>query len=122
VAIVTSALAQWSIEYMSQARYNVQTAQFPNHAVFVTDSWERYDATADSWSNGNLSRPRVGVRGAQAGTKAFFAGGWYGPYTDPVYVKNVDIYDDATNAWSRASLSAAREVGGTGLLAARCFS
>ena len=121
LAVVTPALAQWSIEYMSQPRYTMQTAQFSDHAVFVTDSWERYEASTTSWSNGILSQPRVGIRVAQAGTKAYFAGGWYGPYTDPVYVKNVDIYDDATNTWSRANLSVAREAGGTGTLGRQVF-
>ena len=79
VAVVTPALAQWSTEYMSQPRYNMQTAQFSDHAVFVTDSWERYEASTDSWSNGVLSQPRVNVRGAQAGSKGVFRRGLVRP-------------------------------------------
>ena len=121
VAVVTPALAQWSIEYMSQPRYNMLTARFPTHAVFVTNSWERYDASTDSWTNGLLSEARIGITAANAGTKAYFAGGKKGPFTDYIYVKTIDIYDDAANTWSRGTLSVAREVGGAGTLGQQLF-
>src|SRR6187549_3771910 len=111
LAVVTPALAQWSVEYMSQPRYNIVTAKFPTSAVFVTNSWERYDASTDTWSNGALSDVRLEISLAQAGSKAYFAGGKKGLFTDPIYVKTVDIYDDATKRWSRNSLSVARSVG-----------
>jgi hypothetical protein len=40
-AALTPAFSQWSVEYMSAPRYVTASAQFPNHVVFVTDSWER---------------------------------------------------------------------------------
>ena len=114
VTAIASAHAQWSVEYMSTPRYDMRTAHFDTGAVFVTSSWERYDATNDVWSNGLLSDPRIGIAVAQAGTKAYFAGGKKGPFTDYIYVKSVDVYDDATHAWSKTTLSAEREVGGAG--------
>ena len=99
----------------------MRTAGFATDAVFVTNSWERYDAGADSWSNGLLSDPRIGIASAQAGTKAYFAGGKKGPFTDYVYVNSVDIYDDVTHTWSKTTLSTAREVGGAGTLGSKAF-
>jgi len=106
---------------MSTPRYDMRTAHFDTGAVFVTSSWERYDATNDVWSNGLLSDPRIGIAVAQAGTKAYFAGGKKGPFTDYIYVKSVDVYDDATHAWSKTTLSAEREVGGAGALGSKVF-
>jgi len=104
----------WSIQYMSKPRYDIRTATFASDAVFVTDSWERYDTLSNSWSNGLLSDTRTNIAVAQSTSKAYFAGGKKGPYTDPVYVSSVDIYDDVSHLWSTASLSTAREVGAAG--------
>ena len=103
-AAVTPVFAQWSVQYMSQPRYNMATARFPAHAIFVSDSWDRYDVSTDTWSNGVLSDARLEISVAQAGTKAYFGGGKKGPFTDPIYVKAIDIYNDATNTWSKANL------------------
>ena len=121
LSAIASAQAQWSVEYMSTPRYDMRTACFATGAVFVTSSWERYDATNGVWSNGSLFDPRIGIAVGQAGTKAYFAGGKKGPFTDYVYVNSVDVYDDATHAWSRTTLSAAREVGGAGALGSKVF-
>ena len=111
----------WSVQYMNQPRYDMRTATFPSDAVFVTDSWERYDNISNSWSNGLLSDTRIGIAAAQSGSKAYFAGGKKGPYTDYVYVKSTDIYDDVSHLWSRTSLSTAREVGGAGSVGGKLF-
>lgn len=119
----TTVLCQdpWSVQYMSQPRFDVRTAAFPSDAVFVTDSWERYDNSSNSWSNGLLSETRIGIAAAQSGSKAYFAGGKKGPFTDYVYLKSTDIYDDASHLWSRTSLSTAREVGGAGAVRGKLF-
>ena len=118
---IAGARAQWSVDYMSTPRYNMGVAQFASGAVFVTDSWERYDATNHVWSNGLLSDARISIAAAQSGTKAYFAGGKKGLFTDYVYVNNVDIYDDVTHAWTKNTLSVAREIGGTGALDTKVF-
>ena len=71
-----SVYGQWSVEYMSKPRYDMRTARFATGAVFVTDSWERYDASSGLWSNGLLSDTRIGIAVGQAGSKAYFAGLW----------------------------------------------
>ena len=48
----------------------------------MTDSWDQYDASTDTWSNGSLSGTRIGISLAQAEPKAYFAGVQKGPIGD----------------------------------------
>jgi len=113
---VTVTLAQWSIDSMSTPRFNMLEVKFTTEALFVTGTWDKYNISSQAWTNGSLSEIRNAMHVAKVGTKAYFAGGWKGPFTDPVYVNTIDIYNSQTSTWSTAKLSVAREVGAAAAL------
>jgi len=73
-----------------------------------------YDINSKVWTTARLSKERSNIAVVSHGNKIFFAGGrsWEnvgGGATQNVSYSNIDIYDVATNAWSVAHLSKARE-------------
>ncbi|HET9825375.1 MAG TPA: PKD domain-containing protein [Chitinophagaceae bacterium] len=71
-----------------------------------------YDVASHAWSVAQLSRSRVDISVATAGSKIFFAGGhdWdLQPGGLDVSYDNVDIYDASSGTWELAHLSKARQ-------------
>ena len=74
----------------------------------VVNSVYIYDDDTGLFSNAAISVARSEIRTATVGTKAIFAGGLLeGPGANQVESDAVDIYDDATGAWSTARLTTA---------------
>ncbi len=106
------AMAQWSSDSFLIARAGGVVATYGNKALFVNGgSWELYDMNTFNSTTGVLSLTRISIKAASVANKAYFGGGQYGPYTDPVYTNNVDVYDFNTGLWKLSKLSNAREVG-----------
>ncbi|HRI20486.1 MAG TPA: T9SS type A sorting domain-containing protein, partial [Panacibacter sp.] len=87
----------------------------------IGNAWDVFDLNSNTHNSGLFSFSRSEIIFTQAGNKAYFAGGKYGPFTDPLYVKNIDIYNAATNTWSVSNLSIARMVGGAGAVGNKVF-
>jgi hypothetical protein len=97
-------------------RYDFAMTSLGNKVFFAGgwDNWngihtsavDIYDATSNSWSKANLGEARMGIAAAAAGNTVVFAGG--GVYDDMwdfrVY-DGVDIYNNATNTWTKSKLS-----------------
>jgi hypothetical protein len=69
-----------------------------------------YNVATKTYTEKELSFPRLGAATAVAGNKVFFAGGFTNFDDDerPRVTDVVDIYDAASNTWSTAKLSQAR--------------
>ncbi|WP_158638352.1 T9SS type A sorting domain-containing protein [Panacibacter ginsenosidivorans] len=122
--VTLSAISQWTVDSLNSPRANIPVAVFGNKMVFGAGTginWDVFDFSTNTHTSGSLSFNRTDIKFAQAGTNAYYAGGKYGPYTDPLYTKNVDIYNSATNTWSVAKLSLARLVGGAGSISNKVF-
>lgn len=109
--------AAWSLVTLPERRILIAATTVGTKALFAggatpfgnSDAVEIYDADVGpptdpaAWSSAKLSRPRIHLSAASAGSQALFAGGFDGgPLAD------VDIYDDSTGTWSVAMLSQAR--------------
>lgn len=103
---------QWSVDSLVNICANDAVSTFGTKAMLVNASaWELYDVTTFSSNTGNLSLGRNAIKVASVNNIAYFGGGQYGPFTDPVYTKNIDVYNFTTNQWTLQKLSKAREVG-----------
>ncbi len=115
----------WTTTELSEARYAMGVAATGNKIFFAggilsqrdlnnncyfnsgpdtqSSVIDIYDVSTNTWSNAQLSAPRM-PQGAAAGNKVIFAGGdiWYGS-AFPSNVK--DMYDGASGSWSSGSLS-----------------
>ncbi|HEV7332417.1 MAG TPA: kelch repeat-containing protein [Flavisolibacter sp.] len=69
-----------------------------------------YDVATGTYTVKELDFPRFGAATAVAGNKVFFAGGItdFNDYINPSVTDVVDIYDVASDTWSKAKLSQAR--------------
>jgi Secretion system C-terminal sorting domain/Kelch motif len=117
VLAATTINAQWKSDTLSVARNAIPMGVFANKIVFGSSSgnaWDVFDLNTNSHSTGIFSISRASIKFTQAGHNAYFAGGKYGPYTDPLYTKNIDVYNDSLNTWSVLNLSLDRIVGGAG--------
>jgi hypothetical protein len=77
-----------------------------------------YDIQTNSWTTGQLSVPRAGIRSVSLASKIFFAGGENGIST--VY-DNVDIYDVSNNTWTTVHLSTPRAYVATAAIGNKVF-
>lgn len=112
LCIVMAATAQWTIDSVNTAGIYPYSGGTANKAVFTNGSeWNVFDAVTNAHSWGTLSIARSNVTVTSNGTKAYFGGGRYGYFADPVFTKNVDVYDESTNSWTTLLLSKNREVG-----------
>jgi hypothetical protein len=114
-------VAQWSMDSLNSARNYAQAALVGNKAIFVNNNAEIYDIVTGAKTTKTFSVARTRISGASTPQKAWFAGGYSGPYTDPLYRKTVDIYTAATNTWTTTNLSQARVVDVTGRLGNKVF-
>lgn len=122
--VTLPAISQWAVDSLNSARANIPIAVFDNKLVFGSGTglnWDVFDLATNTHTSGLLSFNRTDIKFAQSSTNAYFGGGKYGPYTDPLYTKNVDIYNSTTNTWSVANLSLARLVGGAGSVGNKVF-
>lgn len=117
ILIFSSANAQWSRDSLTTTRAGIPIAAFNQKILFGCSSgnnWDLFDTRTRAHTAGTLSFSRTDIAFARSGNKAYFAGGKYGVFTDPLFVKNVDVYNASTNTWSLLNLSLARIVGGAG--------
>jgi Secretion system C-terminal sorting domain/Kelch motif len=122
--VAAAAKSQWAVDSLNTARAGIPVAVFGNKLVFGSgsgNSWDIFDVNSNVHTAGLLSFSRTNIAFAQTVNYAYFGGGKYGPYADPLYTKNVDVYNNATNTWSVANLSIARQVGGAGSIAEKVF-
>lgn len=114
-------VAQWSMDSLNSARNYAQAALVGNKAIFVNNNAEMYDIVTGAKTTKTFSVARTNIRGASTSARAWFAGGYSGPFTDPVPRKNIDVYTAATNTWTAAKLSQARTVDVAGRLGNKVF-
>lgn len=118
VAIITAlmtdqAFAQWTIDSLSTAGVYSFNGTTQNKAVFSNGgAWNIFDALSNVHTSGTFSISRGQVEAVTHGNKVYLGGGKYGNFADPLYTKNVDVYDAVTDSWTIWSLSKNREVGG----------
>ena len=111
----------WSTAELSEARTSLAGVSIGNK-IFFAGGWgnngfskkvDSHIGVTSQWSIDSLSEARSGLVSATLNNKAFFAGGWIGglPNT-PAYSSKVEIYDNATQSWSVATLSQPAEFSG----------
>ncbi len=113
--------SQWSRDSLNSGRIWAQAALVGDKAIFVNNNAEIYDIVTGVKTTKTFAVARTRIAGAGTPARAWFAGGYSGPYTDPVYRKTVDIYTAATNAWTTTNLSQARVVSAVGRLGNKVF-
>jgi len=68
-----------------------------------------YDVSTNTWSETNLSKPRMGLAAVTVGNKVLFSGGYEATNDYDIRVsKVIDVYDVSTNEWSVDSLQEGR--------------
>ncbi|HQK97747.1 MAG TPA: hypothetical protein PLH61_06970, partial [Bacteroidia bacterium] len=88
--------AQWTIDSLPTAQTNLQVVQLGNKAIFAAaNQFEMYDFTTGAFTNTPTSITRNEMAGVVGGGRAFFAGGVYGPFTNPVVTNKIDIYNNS---------------------------
>lgn len=116
------ALAQWSTDTLSQARYNITPVSAGSKALFAggyfivppgfdraSDVVDVYDASTSKWSTAQLSQARHTIAATRVGDIAILAGGQTGlSYAATRVSSAVDLYNVTTNTWSTTVLSQAR--------------
>jgi hypothetical protein len=118
ILVATSLFSQWSVDSLINVCANDAVSNFKAKTMFVNfGSWELYDITTQNSTTGLLSLGRNAIKVATAKNIAYFGGGQYGSFADPVYTKNVDVYNFGTNTWTLKKLSKAREVGAAASIA-----
>ncbi|MBK9018356.1 MAG: hypothetical protein IPM82_32310 [Saprospiraceae bacterium] len=117
----TGLSAQWSLDYLSQARFHHTAASAGNKIIFAGGSLnglnpsnrvDFYDSESMTWSTDQLSVPRSFPVAVAAGSKIFIAGGMN--VGNGQNYDRVEIYDVNTGEWNIESLSQSR----AGLVAA----
>ena len=115
VALLTSIIsanAQWAIDSISTAAYNMVPVQVGSQVILASSSkYETFDFATNQWSSKLMPGPRTGVLGAEALGKVYFGGGGFITVSNQVMFKYVDIYNSLTNSWSTTNLSQARMTG-----------
>lgn len=112
ILLKTVSYAGWTIDSLANYRTGMLSVNVNSKAVFTNGaSWDIYDFASGNWSSGNFVMARTAMKMVANGGKVYIAGGWRGPYTNPVDVNNVEIYNDNTSSWSLLKLSQARTVG-----------
>lgn len=110
-----SVFSQWTIDSLPTNFVGTANVQIGSKAIFTNATeWKIFDFNNQQWSSGAFLNQRIETKIASTANKAYIGGGQIGPYTNPVMVKYVDIYNAPTNAWSKTTLSQARIVGGAG--------
>jgi len=124
VDIYDLATNTWSTAELTQpARQGMVAATVGNKILFAgggdndnggtTSRVDIYDASNNTWSIAELSKEREFLAAATLGDKVFFAGGRSWESTASGYYtwatsKVVDVFDNATNTWTTATLSESR--------------
>ncbi|MCP3916672.1 MAG: hypothetical protein GY711_14040 [bacterium] len=122
--LAPGASAQWSIDYLSEARTGIAAGSVGDLAVFAggyggsfgtpTNTVDIYDAATGQWTQAVIVEARSRMAVARAGDLLLFGGGhldW--PYNPPSL--RVDLFDGNTRTWSVANLSEPRRwLGGAG--------
>lgn len=110
---------QWSVEALSQARWQLAATGVGSKALFaggtllpaaansLSNRVDVYDAAANTWSTSTLSQARMELTAVSGGGKAFFAGGWIGPGSENSDA--IDVYEPSSGSWTVAHLSQARQ-------------
>ncbi|MCP3917669.1 MAG: hypothetical protein GY711_19150 [bacterium] len=110
------ALAQWTIDDLSQARREIAITAVGDTVVFAggflpsgisTDRVDFYNTTTEMWTTGMLSVSRGGAAATTVGTKVIIGGG-ADVTPGGMGLDTVDIWDSATNTWTTSNLSFAR--------------
>jgi hypothetical protein len=123
VDVYDSGTGAWSTAELSRARYSLAGTAVGSKAIFAggneakvnsgsipSDAVDIYDASTGAWSVASLSVKRRSLAAASVGGEAIFAGGRtkLGEQGSNAPTGRVDIYHEATGAWTTASLSEAR--------------
>ncbi len=104
--------AQWSVDSLINVCASDKLSTYGSKTMFVNyGSWELYDLNTLNSTTGLLTLGRNSIKVASVANLAYFGGGQYGPFADPVYTQNVDVYDFNSNTWTLKKLSKAREIG-----------
>lgn len=109
--------AQWIKDSLVTPRTAIPISAYGVKILFGCTNgnfWDVFDTKTKLHTSGTLSASRTDIVFTRNGSKSYFAGGKYGPFTDPLFVKNIDVYDASSNSWSLVNLSLARIVGGAG--------
>ncbi|MEZ5013292.1 MAG: T9SS type A sorting domain-containing protein [Chitinophagales bacterium] len=109
--------AQWATNNLNTPASILYHTTVPGKAIFTNGTeWDLFDVNTNTHWFGNMAFARTNILTATLGDKAYFAGGKYGYFADPLYTKVVDVYNNTTDSWTTMNLSLAREVGGAGAI------
>ncbi|HQU77587.1 MAG TPA: T9SS type A sorting domain-containing protein [Chitinophagales bacterium] len=104
--------AQWSIDSVNTPDTYPYAAVNGNKAVFSNGSeWNTFDPISGMHTNGSFTISRQMIEVVSLGDKVLFGGGKYGSFADPLYTKQVNVYNSTSDSWSIWNLGTAREVG-----------
>jgi hypothetical protein len=116
----------WSIDSLSEARYDLAAAAVGDKVIFAggvrsdqvndfnSSRVDIYNLSTHSWSNAVLSEPRSNLSAVTLGDSVYFAGGFTGfntvsGNTEYLTTDRIDIYDNISNSWSISSLTEAKQ-------------
>lgn len=123
VDIYDASTNTWTVAMLSSERSGIAAAAVGNKVFFAGGAAnlnagfstvvDIYDLTTNTWSIANLSEGRKDVSATTVANKIYFAGGFNQWISSPnsadlLPSKKIDIYDNATNAWSTSALVDAR--------------
>jgi hypothetical protein len=116
--LYNSATASWSTARLSVGRYDLAATSLGSLAIFAgghtgnaySDTVDLYNSVSGAWTTARLSSARRLLVATNAGDMAIFAGGLVDPSGGHQEGASdvVDLYNNVTNIWSTARLSAAR--------------
>jgi hypothetical protein len=116
--LYNSATASWSTARLSVGRYDLAATSLGRLAIFAgghtgnaySDTVDLYNSVSGAWTTARLSAARRLLVATNAGNMAIFAGGLVDPSGGHQEGASnvVDLYNNVTNTWSTAQLSAAR--------------
>ncbi len=120
ITISTSSYAGWSVDSLAANRAGLLSGNAGGKSVFTNGvNWEVYDYNTNQWNSGNFVMARTAMKVIAADNKVYVAGGWRGPYTDPVDVNNIEVYNAGTSTWSSMTLSQGRTVGAAAVVGSK---
>jgi predicted Ser/Thr protein kinase len=103
----------WTVAYLSQARYLLQAAVVANKIIFVggrnssttfSDVVDIYDPINDIWSTTYLYYPRLSFGLAGSSTHGLIVGGYVQVGATPNLSSNIERFDPATNLMTLINL------------------
>jgi hypothetical protein len=115
VDIYDAASNKWSVANLSEARGYIAAATVGDKVFFagggdgddlrnpITTKVDIYNITSNEWSSTDLrSEARLGISAVSVNQKIYFAGGT----TSSSGSNKIDVYDNVSQAWTRATLQA----------------